>query len=133
MSRRELMDIIYKMKKNEQQMREEIACLQDELQNKRIRLSMAGSVAEAAAAVTNLFSAAQATADIYLQEISCMKEEAEKECAAKIEEANKAAEKIMSDGKKQLEELELHYQEELEKLQNPRKTAKTSKTRKRKK
>ena len=73
MSRRELMDIIYQMKKNEQQMQDEIASLQEALQDKRLRLSVAGSVAEAAASITNVFSAAQMTADLYLQEIACMK------------------------------------------------------------
>lgn len=52
LSRRELMDIIYQMKKNEQQLQEEIASLQEALQDKRIRLSTAGSIAEAAASIT---------------------------------------------------------------------------------
>ena len=117
MSRRELMDIIYQMKKNEQQMQEEITSLQEALQDKRLRLSIAGSVAEAAASITNVFSAAQMTADLYLQEISCMKEETERECAAKIEEANRTVAKIMSDGKKQYAELKLRYQVEYEKWQ----------------
>lgn len=125
MSRRELMDIIYQMKKNEQQMQEEITSLQEALQDKRLRLSIAGSVAEAAASITNVFSAAQMTADLYLQEISCMKEETEKECAAKVEEANRTVEKIMSDGKKQFAELELLYQAEYRKWQQLHKAVKT--------
>lgn len=125
MSRRELMDIIYQMKKNEQQMQEEIASLQEALQDKRLRLSIAGSVAEAAASITNVFSAAQMTADLYLQEISCMKEETEKECAAKVEEANRTVEKIMSDGKKQYAKLKLRYQVEYEKWQQLHTAVKT--------
>ena len=101
MSRRELIDIIYQMKKNEQQMQEEIASLQEALQDKRIRLSAAGSVAEAAVSITNILSAAQMTADLYLQEISCMKEETEAQCAARIEEANRTAAKILSDAETQ--------------------------------
>lgn len=116
-SRRELIDIIYQMKKNEQQLQTEIATLQEALQDKRIRLSMAGSIAEAAASITNVFSAAQMTADLYLQEISCMKEETEKECAKKIEEANQAVEKIYSDGEKQYAALKARYQVEYRKLQ----------------
>ena len=126
MSRRELMDIIYQMKKNEQQMQEEITSLQEALQDKRLRLSIAGSVAEAAASITNVFSAAQMTADLYLQEISCMKEETERECAAKIEEANRTVAKIMSDGKKQYAELKLRYQVEYEKWQQLHTAVKTS-------
>ena len=56
LSRRELVDIIYQLKKNEQQMQEKIAALEEALQEKRIRVSVAGSIAEAAADITNLFS-----------------------------------------------------------------------------
>lgn len=117
MSRRELVDIIYQMKKNEQQMQAEIASLQEALQDKRIRLSVAGSVAEAAASITNVFTAAQMTADLYLLEISCMKEETEKECAAKIEEANRTVAKIMADGEKQYAALRSLYQSDYKKWQ----------------
>lgn len=125
MSRRELMDIIYQMKKNERQMQKEIASLQEALQDKRLRLSVAGSVAEAAASITNVFSAAQMTADLYLQEISCMKEETEKECEAKIEDANRTVAKIMSDGEKKFAELKLRYQAEYKKWQQLHAAVKT--------
>jgi len=97
LNRRELMDIIYQMKKNEQQMQEEIAALQAALQDKRMWISEAGSIAEAAANITNVFSAAQATADLYLHEISCMKADTEKQCAKMIEEARKKAAEIVPD------------------------------------
>ena len=79
LNRRELIDVIYQMKKNEQQMQEKIAALEAALEEKRLRISQAGSVAEAAVAVSNLLNAAQATADLYLQEIACMKADAEAE------------------------------------------------------
>ena len=56
LSRRELVDIIYQMKKNEQTMQEEIASLQEALQDKRLRLSTAGSISEAAASITNIYA-----------------------------------------------------------------------------
>ena len=80
LSRRELVDIIYQLKKNEQEMQEEIESLKNELEDKRIRISTAGSIADAAMSVTNVFSTAQMTADLYLREISYMKEDTEKEC-----------------------------------------------------
>ena len=89
LSRRELVDIIYQLKKNEQEMQEEIESLKTELQDKRIRISTAGSIADAAMSVTNVFSTAQMTADLYLREISYMKENTEKECEKKIEDAEK--------------------------------------------
>ena len=74
LSRRELVDIIYQLKKNEQAMQEEIESLKTALQDKRIRISSAGSIADAAMSMTDVFSAAQMSADLYLREIAQMKE-----------------------------------------------------------
>ena len=59
LSRRELVDIIYQMKKNEEQLLEQVSVLEKNLQDKRIRISEAGSIAEAAADITKIFSVAQ--------------------------------------------------------------------------
>ena len=91
LSRRELVDIIYQLKKNEQQMQAEIASLQEALQEKRIRISNAGSIAEAAASIADVLNAAQTAADLYLQEIACMKEETQKECERLLAEAKQSA------------------------------------------
>ena len=69
LGRRELVDVIYQMKKNEERLQEEIAALQEALEEKRIRISEAGSIAAAAADITKIFSSAQETADMYLSEI----------------------------------------------------------------
>lgn len=92
LSRRELVDIIYQLKKNEQQLQEEVASLRQALQEKRIRIAEAGSIAEAAVSITDLLATAQATADLYLQEIASLKEETEKECARRISEVSISAE-----------------------------------------
>ena len=117
LSRRELIDIIYQLKKNEQQTQEQLAALEEALQDKRIRLSVAGSIAEAAADITQVFATAQRTADLYLHEIAAMKEDAEKECAAMIEEARKQAAEILADGHRQFAELNARYKAEYEKLE----------------
>ena len=101
LNRRELIEIIYQMKKNEQKMQEEIDALQAELQDKRLRLSDAGSIAEAAVSVTNIFSAAQAAADLYLQEIACMKEDTKKECAKILEQTRNALSNVSLDDDQQ--------------------------------
>ena len=117
LNRRELVDLIYQMKKNEQHLQGEIAALQEELQNKRIHLSKAGSVAEAAVSITNVLSAAQTTADLYLHEISCMKQETENICAKMIEEASQRVTNILMEGEKQFAKLSARYQSEYKKLQ----------------
>ena len=97
LSRRELVDIIYQLKKNEQEMQDKIAALEEELQDKRIRVSIAGSIAEAAVDITQLFSNAQRTADLYLMEIAAMKADTEKECVKMLENAKNQAELILAD------------------------------------
>ena len=105
LSRRELVDIIYQMKKNEQQLQEEISSLRIALADKRIRLSEAGSIADAAVSIADVLTAAQKTADLYLYEISCMKAETEKECARLIAEAKQTAENIFVDSDKQFDDI----------------------------
>ena len=124
LSRKELVDIIYQLKKNEQERREEVAALEQALQEKRIRVSVAGSIAEAATDITQLFSVAQTTADLYLREVAFMKERTEQECAAKIEDANKKAEEILAEAKRQFDELNDRYKADYEKWQQLRKEMK---------
>lgn len=99
LSRRELVDIIYQLKKEEQEKQEKIAALEAALAEKRLRIASAGSVAEAAAEITQLLSTAQATADLYLQEIASMKEDTKKECAQLLAEAQQQADKILAEAR----------------------------------
>ena len=100
LSRRELVDIIYQMKKNEQKLQAEIDSLREALQEKRIRLAEAGSIADAAVSITDILTAAQKTADLYLQEIACMKAETEKVCEKMLEEARNNSAGSMADSAK---------------------------------
>ena len=117
LGRRELVDIIYQLKKNEQELQEQVASLEEALQEKRIRLSVAGSIAEAATDITQIFAAAQTTADLYLHEIAAMKDETQRECEARVEEARKKAEELLQEGQRQFEQLDARYQETYQKYQ----------------
>ena len=115
-SRRKLVDIIYQMKKNEQQQKEEIAALKAALEDKRIRISEAGSISDAAVSLTDLLATAQSAADLYLDEIAAMKAETEMECARIIEEAKAEADRILAEGKEAYADLCAVYQADYEKL-----------------
>ena len=117
LSRRELVDIIYQLKKNEQELQDQIASLQESLQERRIRMSVAGSIAEAATDITNIFATAQRTADLYLQEISCMKQDAQLECSKMVEDAKDQVVQILSDGEKQYAALNARYEIDYKKWQ----------------
>ena len=118
LGRRELVDIIYQLKVNEQQLQEKIAALEESLQEKRIRISVAGSIAEAAMDMTNIFTTAQMTADLYLREVASLKEDTEKECAKRIEDAKDTATRMLMDSEKKCAELESRYEADYKKLQN---------------
>ena len=115
LNRRELVDIIYQMKKNEQELQAEIVTLQKALAEKRIRLSQAGSIAEAAVSLTDLFSSAQDAADLYLNEIDCIKQKTEKECAEKLEMTNEKVAKILSSAEEKYAQLRARYREDYQK------------------
>ena len=115
LKRRELVDVIYQLKKNEEQMQEKMAALEAELQDRRMHLSVAGSIAEAATDITGIFSVAQSTADLYLSEIVSMKEDTQRECAKMVEEAKKKVESIMADGKERYDALAARYRADCKK------------------
>lgn len=80
MSRPELIEIIYALKSNEESLQKKNAHL-----DRTIQISEAGSIAEAALQLNDIFSTAQAAADDYLTSI--------KAANVSMEEEQKAAEK----------------------------------------
>lgn len=65
LGRPELIEIIYQLEKSQEESRQEIARLQARLQDRTLRLSEAGSIAQAALQVNGVMEAAQAAADQY--------------------------------------------------------------------
>ena len=115
LSKLQLLELLAQQERELQTLRKELAEKEAALADRRIQMESAGSIAEAAVDITNVFSAAQTTANLYLHEISCMKEDTERECAKMLEDARKKVEKILDDGKKQSEELEARYQRDYQK------------------
>lgn len=69
LKRSELIEVIYQMKKNEQSLSERVSSLESALNDKKIKAEKAGSIAEAALLITDIFNTAQEAADIYLDEV----------------------------------------------------------------
>ena len=69
LSRLELVEIIYELMKKQQAQEEEIARLTRELEDKRIIIDKAGSIAKASLELNEVFERAQAAADQYLKEV----------------------------------------------------------------
>lgn len=95
----ELIEIIYKLQSNEAVLNKEIADLKQQLAARELKLKDAGSIAEAAMGLNDVFTSAQAAADQYLDQIRKMKAEEEgllaaarAEAARIVREARQAAE-----------------------------------------
>ena len=69
LSRRELIEIIYALKEKEEALTKENEDLRAALSDRTIAISKAGSIAEAALALNDIFAQAQAAADVYLASV----------------------------------------------------------------
>ena len=77
LSRAQLIDIIYQLQLQMDKLAEQNRELERELEDKRLRLSNAGNIAEAALKINDCFQSAQNAAEQYLNEIKVMREETE--------------------------------------------------------
>ena len=100
LSRAQLIDIIYQFQLQIEKLNEEKQALESELKDKRLRLSDAGNIAEAALEINNCFRSAQNAAEQYLNEIKTIREETEAERQRILSEAQTEAAAIVTDAKK---------------------------------
>ena len=95
LSRSELIDIIYQFQLQVDELTEQNKKLERELKDKRLRLSNAGNIAEAALEINNCFRSAHDAAEQYLNEIRAIREETEKERLMILEKAKSEASAII--------------------------------------
>ena len=75
LSRYQLIDIIYQFQLQIDKLTEQNQELERELADKRLRLSNAGNIADAALEINDCFRSAQNSAEQYLNEIKAIREE----------------------------------------------------------
>lgn len=92
LKRSDLIEIIYRLQENEERYREAIARMSKQLEDRQTKIRNAGSIAEAAMGLSNVFESAQDAADRYLSEIQQMHAEAKME----LEQAQKEAKHILA-------------------------------------
>ena len=96
LKRSDLIAIIYEYQKKQEELVKEIGELRAQLESKNLKISKAGSIAEAVVGLDLLFETAQKTADDYVEQIRLANEEAEKKAAGIIKQAEKEAADIIS-------------------------------------
>ena len=107
LSRSQLIDIIYQLQLKQEELTEDNEKLTKALADKRLRVSKAGNIAEAAMEIHNVMQDAQDAADHYLEEIMIrgnneyqrILKNARTEAAAIIAQAKKEADKIVAQAK----------------------------------
>ena len=100
LSRAQLIDIIYQFQLQVDNLTEQNKELERELADKRLRLSNAGNIADAALEINDCFRSAQNAAEQYLNEIKSIREEAEAERHRILAQARAEAEVIIAGAKK---------------------------------
>ena len=95
LSRAQLIEVIYQLQLKIDELTEKNAKLETELADKRLRISEAGNIADAALVINNCFKNAQAAAEQYLNEIKAIRRETEAECRRMISAAKDEAAAII--------------------------------------
>lgn len=108
LNRGELLEIIFRLKKNEEELERKLSDAQSRLNEREIIMKESGSIAEASLRLNDVFSAAQQAVDTYTNSIRMRYSQMEEECAqAKLEreqllkETQSAADAILKDARLQ--------------------------------
>lgn len=122
LNRAELIEIIYELQKQNEENTARIAQMQEMLSDRELRISSAGSIAEAALSINGVLEAAQAAADQYLLSIKAATADmanqqetaskqrqsmllaAEQQAAQTVRLAEEKAQRILEDAERQAAE-----------------------------
>ena len=100
LSRSQLIEIIYQLQLQVDGLTAQNQALEDALADKRLRISNAGNLAEAALEINDCFRSTQNAAEQYLNEIKLLREETEAERQRILAQARAEAEEIIAGAKK---------------------------------
>lgn len=95
LSRPQLIEIIYQFQIKLEELTQENQTLNAALEDKRLRITQAGNIAQAALEVNNVMQSAQNAAQQYLDEIQALYAEIDEECEAIRRKANAEAQAVM--------------------------------------
>lgn len=110
MGRRELVEIIYALQKNDADQAQQIERLKTQLRNRAIAVEKAGSIADAALVLNGVFERAQEAADQYLASVASQQEQATAEADRIVETARQTASRMIEEAAQRAEDLEQQAQ-----------------------
>ena len=104
MRRAELVEIILALKQTEDRLRAENAALSAQLQERQIHIENAGSIAQAALGLNNVFAAAQAAADDYLHSVQASLADTNATAANTLSQARSEAKRILEQAEQEVQQ-----------------------------
>lgn len=116
LNRAQLIDIIYQLQLQVDELTEQKQSLENELLDKRLRIDNAGNIAHAALEINDCFRSAQSAAEQYLNEIRTLHAEAEVQRQRLLEEAKAEAAAIIDEAQKKQAYYGTGYGTEFERL-----------------
>jgi cell division septum initiation protein DivIVA len=103
LSRAQLIEIIYQFQLKVEELTQENQTLNEALEDKRLRITRAGNIADAALEVNQVMQAAQNAAQQYLDEIKALYSEIDGECESIRAKAKAEAESVVQSAKAEAE------------------------------
>ena len=132
LGRAQLLDIIYQLQLQVEELTQRNQQLESALQDKRLRIDNAGSLAAAALEINDFFSNAQSAAEQYLNEIKALRETTEAEqqelysqAKAEVSEAHEEASRLVSEAQSEAARLMVEAQEKAASILGAAKKAQT--------
>jgi vacuolar-type H+-ATPase subunit H len=116
LNRAQLIEIIYRLQLQVDELTEQKQALEKALEDRRLRIHNAGNIAYAALELNDCFRSAQNAADQYLNEIRVLHAEAEEERQRLLDNAHAEAKKIIENAKKEQSSQKFNYGTEFERL-----------------
>ena len=106
MGRRELLELLVAQSRENDRLREQLERADRLLNDRRLQIEQAGSIAEAALQVNQVFTAAQRAADQYLENIRALSARQEEICRQREEESSRKAEAMLAEAERRCQALE---------------------------
>ena len=95
LKRTELLELLLTQEKENEELRRQLQEARDRLEERKLSLDEAGSIAEAAMRLNGVFEAAQAAADQYLENVRSLSEGQESRCARLEAESRQEADRLL--------------------------------------
>ena len=99
LTRAELLELLLVQTREIDRLNSQLDAVQTELQERKIALTQAGNIAEAALQLNRVFEAAQAAADQYLENVMNPATDTQKQCAQMLEQTRQECDALMQSTK----------------------------------